>query len=104
MKLIGRADLFWEDLEDTLRRWHEPLITDWLEMKDAFSRNYLPPTYRSSLLEEWDLLKQGIAPMAEYIEKFKEFKRQIRIAKEEVVTLNRFKKGLNANLLGEIIT
>ena len=42
--------------------------------------------------------------MAEYIEKFKEFKRRIRIAKEEVVTLNWFKKGLNANLLGEIIT
>ena len=34
--------------------------------------------------------------MAEYIEKFKEFKRRIRIAKEEVVTLNWFKKGLNA--------
>ena len=28
----------------------------------------------------------------------------IRIIKEQVVTLNRFKKGLNANLLGEIIT
>ena len=52
MKLIGRADLFWEDLEDTLRRRREHPITDWLEMKDALSRNYLPPTYRSSLLEE----------------------------------------------------
>ena len=42
--------------------------------------------------------------MAEYIEKFKEFKRRIQIAKEEVVTLNWFKKGLNTNLLGKIIT
>ena len=42
--------------------------------------------------------------MAEYIEKFKEFKRRIRIIEEEVVTLNRFKKGLNVNLLDEIIT
>ena len=94
----------WEDLEDTFRRRHEPPITDWLEMKDALSRNYLPPTYRNSLLEEWDRLKQGIALVAKYIEKFKEFKRQIRIVKEEIVTLNRFKKGLNTNLLGEIIT
>ena len=77
MKLIGRADLFWEDLEDTLRQRREPLIIDWLEMKDALSRNYLPPTYKSSLLEEWDLLKQGIALVVEYIEKFNEFKRQI---------------------------
>ena len=42
--------------------------------------------------------------MAEYIEKFKGFKRRIRIVEEEVVTLNKFKKGLNANLLGKIIT
>ena len=73
-------------------------------MKGVLSMNYLPSTYRSSILEEWDRLKQGIAPVAEYIEKFKEFKRRIRIVEEEVVTLNRFKKGLNANLLGEIIT
>ena len=104
MKLIGRADLFWEDFEDTLRQRHEPPVTDWLEMKGVILRNYLPSTYRSSLLEEWDRLKQGTAPVVEYIEKFKEFKRRIRIVKEEVVTLNRFKKDLNANLLGEIIT
>ena len=42
--------------------------------------------------------------MAEYIEKFKEFKKRIQIVEEEVVTLNKFKKGLNANLLGKIIT
>ena len=77
MKLIGRAYLFCKDLEDTLRRRHEPPITDWLEMKDALSRNYLPLTYRSSLLEEWDRLKQDTIPMVEYIEKFKEFKRRI---------------------------
>ena len=52
MKLIGRANLFWEDFEDTLRRRHEPLVTDWLKMKGVLSRNYLPSTYRSSLLEE----------------------------------------------------
>nr|XP_023900366.1 uncharacterized protein LOC112012220 [Quercus suber] len=104
MKLIGRADLFWEDLEETLRRRREPPITDWLEMKNALSRNYLPSTYRSSLLEEWDRLRQGNTPVAEYIEKFMEFKRRIQIVEEEVVTLNRFKKGLNASLLGEIIT
>ena len=77
MKLIIRAELFWEDLEDTLRRRHEPPITNWLEMKGALSRNYLPSTYKSSLLEEWDCLKQGTTPVAEYIEKFKEFKWRI---------------------------
>ena len=85
-------------------RRREPSITNWLEMKDALSRNYFPPTYRSFLLKEWDHLKQGTAPVAKYVEKFKEFKRWIQIVEEEVVTFNRFKKGLNANLLCEIIT
>ena len=57
VKLIGRADLFWDDFEETLRQRREPPITDWLKMKDALLRNYLPLTYRSSLLEEWDCLK-----------------------------------------------
>ena len=77
MKLIGRADIFWEDLEDTLRRRHEPPITDWLDMKGALLRNYLPSTYKSSFLEGWDCLKQGTTPVVEYIEKFKEFKWRI---------------------------
>ena len=77
MKLIGRVDLLWEHFEDYHRRRHEPPITDWLEMKGVLSRNYLPSTYRSSLLEEWDRLKQSTAPVVEYIEKFKEFKRRI---------------------------
>ena len=72
-------------------------------MKDAHTRNYLPPNYRSSLEERYHL-KQGTTPVAEYIEKFKEFKKRIQIVKEEVVTLNRFRKGLNVTLLGEIIT
>ena len=52
MKLIGGADLFWEDFENTLRRRYAPPITDWLEMKGVLSRNYLLSTYRKSLLEE----------------------------------------------------
>ena len=56
-------------------RRREPSITNWLKMKDALSRNYFPPTYRSFLLKEWDHLKQGTAPVAKYVEKFKEFKR-----------------------------
>ena len=56
MKLIGRANLFWEDLEDTLVLNLQPLIIDWLEMKVILKKNYLPLTYKSSLLNEWDCL------------------------------------------------
>ena len=68
MKLIGRANLFWEDVEDTLVLNLQPLIIDWPEMKVILLKNYLPPTYKSSLLNEWDCLKQGTSSVMDYIE------------------------------------
>ena len=53
-------------------------------MKGVLSRNYLPSTYRSSFIEEWDRLEQGTALVVEYIEKFKELKSRIRIV--EIIT------------------
>uniref|UniRef100_A0A2N9H5T6 Reverse transcriptase n=1 Tax=Fagus sylvatica TaxID=28930 RepID=A0A2N9H5T6_FAGSY len=52
MKLTGRALLYWDEVTDNLIRRQEPPITDWPEMKQQLSRNYLPPTYRSALLRE----------------------------------------------------
>ena len=76
MKLIEEPTSSGRTLRIPLGDGMSPPITDWLEMKAVLSRNYLPSTYRSSLLEEWDHLKQGTAPVVEYIEKFKEFKRR----------------------------
>ena len=84
MKLVGRANLFWEDLEVTFRRQHQPLITNWQEMKDTLSRNYLPLTYKSSLLDEWNFLRRGTSSVIEYIEMFKEYKMRCQIGEDEI--------------------
>uniref|UniRef100_A0A2N9GGF1 RNA-directed DNA polymerase n=1 Tax=Fagus sylvatica TaxID=28930 RepID=A0A2N9GGF1_FAGSY len=78
MKLTGRALLYWDEVTDNLIRRQEPPITDWPEMKQQLSRNYLPPTYRK-------------------------YKRRCQIVEEEVVTLDRFKRGLNDDLRRELI-
>uniref|UniRef100_A0A2N9H1I9 Reverse transcriptase n=1 Tax=Fagus sylvatica TaxID=28930 RepID=A0A2N9H1I9_FAGSY len=69
------ALLYWDEVTDNLIRRQEPPITDWPEMKQHLSRNYLPPTYRSALLEKWNNLRQG----------------------------HRFKRGLNDDLRRELI-
>ena len=65
------------------------------------------PFYQYILLlikkKEWDRLKQGTSSVMDYIEQFKEYKRCCQIVEEEVVTLNRFKKGLNPDLMKELI-
>ena len=102
MKLIGRANLFWEDLEVTFRRQHQPLITNWQEMKDTLSRNYLPLTYKSSLLDEWNFLRRGTSSVIEYIEMFKEYKMRCQIGEDEIATLCRLRDGLNPSIMNEL--
>jgi hypothetical protein len=72
-------------------------------MKQALSRNYLPTTYKSTLLEKWDNLRQGPRSVIDYIEQFQEYKRRCQIVEEEVVTLGRLEKGLNDDLRRELI-
>jgi hypothetical protein len=103
MKLTGRALLYWDEVTDNLIRRQEPPITNWPEMKQQLSRNYLPPTYRSALLEKWNNLRQGHRSMTDYLEQFQEYKRRCQIVEEEVVTLDRFKRGLNDDLRRELI-
>uniref|UniRef100_A0A2N9G1A2 CCHC-type domain-containing protein n=1 Tax=Fagus sylvatica TaxID=28930 RepID=A0A2N9G1A2_FAGSY len=83
----GRAQLYWNEITNNLERRQEPSISDWPEMKQALSRNYLPTTYKSTLLEKWDNLRQGPRSMIDYIEQFQEYKRCCQIIEEEVVTL-----------------
>ena len=103
MKLIGRAQLYWDEITNNLTRRQEPPISDWLKMKQVLSRNYLPTTYKSTLLEKWDNLRQGPRSVIDYIEQFQEYKRRCQIVEEEVVTLGRLKKGLNDDLRRELI-
>ncbi len=72
-------------------------------MKQHLSKNYLPLTYRSALLEKWNNLRQGYRSVTDYLDQFQEYKRRCQIVKEEVVTLDRFKRGLNDNLRRELI-
>ena len=103
MKLIGRAQLYWDEITNNLTRRQEPPIFDWPEMKQALSRNYLSTTYKSTLLEKWDNLRKGPRSVIDYIEQFQEYKRRCQIVEEEVVTLGRLKKGLNDDLRRELI-
>jgi hypothetical protein len=41
--------------------------------------------------------------MTDYLEQFQEYKRRCQIVEEEVVTLDRFKRGLNDDLRRELI-
>uniref|UniRef100_A0A2N9EYR8 Reverse transcriptase domain-containing protein n=1 Tax=Fagus sylvatica TaxID=28930 RepID=A0A2N9EYR8_FAGSY len=74
-------------ITNNLARRQEPPISDWPEMKQALSRNYLPTTYKSTLLEKWDNLRQGPRSVINYIEQFQEYKRRCQIVEEEALRI-----------------
>ncbi|GFZ11294.1 hypothetical protein Acr_22g0006920 [Actinidia rufa] len=47
MKLIGRAKLSWQTIEQLLARRNQPAITDWVETKEKLKEKYLPLSYQA---------------------------------------------------------
>ena len=52
MKLIGKAQRFWENLEYFHYMNYEPAISVWEDMKEKFCDEYLSPYYRAKYLPQ----------------------------------------------------
>ncbi|XP_020697995.2 uncharacterized protein LOC110110733 [Dendrobium catenatum] len=104
MKLIGRANLYWTNLENMREARGEHPITDWRTMKQELKRKYLPPSYYPKLLDKWNRLTQGSKPVKDYISAFDDF--LIRCNGEESATptqiLSMFRAGLREDLRTEL--
>ena len=103
MKLIARAKLHWESVENHLRRTHQLSITSWQEMKAKLSEKYLPVSYLGNLLDQWHNLRQGTRSIIDYIEPFEEHRIRCDVVEDESVTLSKFRRSLNENLRRELI-
>ncbi|XP_020687617.1 uncharacterized protein LOC110103305 [Dendrobium catenatum] len=104
MKLTGRANLYWTNLEDMRESRGEHPISDWRTMKQELRRKYLPPSYYPKLLDKWNRLTQGSKPVKDYISAFDDF--LIRCNGEESATptqiLSMFRAGLREDLRTEL--
>ncbi|XP_028551249.1 uncharacterized protein LOC114579787 [Dendrobium catenatum] len=104
MKLTGRANLYWTNLENMRESRGEHPINDWRTMKQELRRKYLPPSYYPKLLDKWNRLTQGSKPVKDYISAFEDF--LIRCNGEESATptqiLSMFRAGLREDLRTEL--
>jgi hypothetical protein len=103
MKLIARAKLHWESVENHLRKTHQLPITGWQEMKAKLSEKYLHVSYLGNLLDQWHNLRQGTRSITDYIELFEEHRIRCDVVEDESVTLSKFRRGLNEDLRRELI-
>ena len=102
MKLSGTTKLYWESIEKSLIKRDQPPIIDWVEMA-KLEEKYLPRSYRENVLDQWNNLGQGGNSANEYMTQFDEYRIRCAVREDEVMTLSRFRKGLNDDLKREVV-
>ncbi|MQL73174.1 hypothetical protein Taro_005543 [Colocasia esculenta] len=51
MKLLGQGKAYWTNVENQFRHQRQEPIEAWEEMKAKLREKYLPPTFRSRLIQ-----------------------------------------------------
>jgi hypothetical protein len=72
-------------------------------MKTKLEEKYLSRSYRGNLLDQWNNLRQGGKSANEYVAQFDEYRMRCAVREDEVMTLSRFRKGLNDDLRREVV-
>jgi len=71
-------------------------------MKGKLRTRYIPASYRSGLLDQWQRFIQGNRSIDEYIAKFDEYSMRCDLRKSEDVVLSRFRAGLRDDIKKEL--
>jgi len=103
MMFIDEAKIYWRDVEDCLEMRGKPPITDWIKIKQKLQEKYLPQSYRTKLLDQWNNIRQGNKSINEYITQFNDYMIRCAIRESEAMTLRRFCRGLNDDLRREVV-
>lgn len=72
-------------------------------MKHRLQEKYLPYSYKSNLLDQWNTLTQGNRPVTDYVTQFDELRMRSHIVEDEAMILSRFRQGLRDNLRLELV-
>ena len=103
MKLTGKARIYWQNLQATMERRHEPMISSWAEMKSRLRIKFVPTCYRPMILDEWQHLRQGEGSVADYIARFDDLMIRCNVDEEPMATLVRFWAGLRSEFQRELV-
>ena len=97
MKLTRQARIYWQNIQVTMERRHEPMITSRAEMKSRLRDKFVPACYRPMIIDEWQHLRQGEGTVADYIARFDDLMIRCNLDKEPMATLARFGPDYDRN-------
>ncbi|XP_072993886.1 LOW QUALITY PROTEIN: uncharacterized protein [Typha latifolia] len=104
MKLTGKANQYWTNVETLCEIRGELPIEIWVDMKNELKHKYLPPSYYPKLLDRWNRLTQGSKSAKDYVAFFDELIVRCSVIESEtpMQILSRFRTGLREELRSEL--
>src|SRR3954465_12998855 len=94
----GYALLWWHGLVAARREANLVPITTWQEMLHHMHHRFVPRTYRRSLYDKLQNLKQGVLSVDEYYKEMELIMQRARVREDPEQTMQRFFAGLSYNI------
>src|SRR3954464_6260520 len=94
----GYALLWWNGLVSARREANLVPITTWPGMLRHMHHRFVPRTYRRSLYDKLQNLKQGVSSVDEYYKEMELLMQRARVREDPEQTMQRFLEGLSYNL------
>ena len=97
MRLLGRAQTYWMNVENLVQQRHQDPIDTWDDMKVKLREKYLPTTYCQRLIDRCQSLTQGDKSVSEYISEFDEYLLRCGVREESAMIVSHFRRGLQTS-------
>src|SRR3954467_14533495 len=94
----GYALLWWNGLVSAWREANLVPITTWPGMLRHMHHRFVPRTYRRSLYDKLQNLKQGVSSVDEYYKEMELIMQRARVREDPEQTMQRFLAGLSYNI------
>src|ERR1041385_5882804 len=94
----GYALLWWNGLISTRREANLVPVTFWQDMLLHMHHRFVPRTYRRSLYDKLQNLKQGVLSVDEYYKEMELIMQRARVREDPEQTMQRFLAGLSYNI------
>ena len=98
LEFTGYALVWWDQFQRERRRYREPMLETWEELKRVLRRRYVPSHYHRELLNKLQRMTQGSKSVDEFYKDLEIALIRANVEEDREATMTRFLNGLNGDI------
>lgn len=99
IEFTNYVSTWWDQLVKSRRRYDEPPVSSWREIKTIMRKRFIPSHYSKDLHRRLHTLKQRSMSIDEYSKEMKMLMIRADVHKDDELTMARFLDGLNPKIV-----